>query len=121
MNDPQRKLNGLDKLAWIVVFGVIGFVAVDAVPKWVKARAASCCAPCINNLRQIDGAKNECALELNKTNGQILTAEDIKPYIKLDAKGRIPHCPGWGRYTIGKVGEPPTCSLGKLEPNHTLP
>lgn len=72
---------------------------------------------CINNLRQIDAAKNEFALEKGKKNGDPVTEADIKPYIKLDASGNIPKCPGGGTYTIGKVGEKPTCSIA----GHALP
>jgi hypothetical protein len=72
---------------------------------------------CINNLRQIDAAKNEWALEKGKPNGTPVTEDDIKPYIKLDANGNFPKCPAGGTYTIGKVGEKPTCSI----PGHELP
>jgi hypothetical protein len=72
---------------------------------------------CINNLRQIDAAKNEFALEKGKTNGTVVTEDDIKPYIKLDADGNLPKCPSGGKYTIGKVGEKPTCSTA----GHFLP
>jgi outer membrane lipoprotein-sorting protein len=72
---------------------------------------------CITNLRQIDGAKNEWALEKGKKNGDPVTEADIKPYIKLDANGNFPKCPGGGKYTIGKVGELPTCSIA----GHALP
>jgi len=72
---------------------------------------------CINNLRQIDAAKNEWALEKGKANGAPVTEDDIKPYIKLDANGNLPKCPTGGTYTIGKVGEKPTCSIS----GHVLP
>jgi hypothetical protein len=62
----------------------------------------------INNLRQVDVAKNQWALESN----DVVTINDIRPYIELDAKGNLPKCPSGGIYTIGKIGEPRTCSLG---------
>jgi methyl-accepting chemotaxis protein len=72
---------------------------------------------CINHLRQIDAAKNEWALENNKTVGAIPTATDIAQYIKLDADGNIPGCPSGGIYTIGAVGVPPSCSIhGVFQP-----
>jgi len=71
---------------------------------------------CINNLRQIDGAKNEWALENNKAVGAVPTAQDIAPYIKLDANGNIPGCPSGGTYTIGAVGEQPSCSIHGVLP-----
>jgi outer membrane lipoprotein-sorting protein len=81
------------------------------------ARANAQRNACINNLRQIDGAKNQFALEKGKALGAAVTEADIKPYIKLDANGNLPKCPAGGKYTIGKVGEPPTCSIA----GHVLP
>jgi hypothetical protein len=78
------------------------------------ARARAQQNACINNLRQIDGAKNEFALEKGKANGTVVTEDDIAPYIK---GGVLPTCPSGGKYTIGKVGETPTCSI----PGHALP
>lgn len=69
---------------------------------------------CINNLRQIDAAKQQWALENNKTAAAIPTARDLLPYFK---DGVFPACPSGGIYTIGAVGEAPTCSV----PGHVLP
>ena len=69
---------------------------------------------CINNLRQIDAAKVQWALEKGKPNGTPVTEDDIKPYLQ---GGVLPKCPVGGKYTIGKVGETPTCST----PGHVLP
>jgi chromosome segregation ATPase len=88
---------------------------VRAVAQQLDAEAAR--NQCINNLRQIDAAKNQWALENNKTATAIPTAQDIAPYIKLDADGNIPGCPAGGIYTIGAVGVNPTCSI----PGHVLP
>jgi hypothetical protein len=107
-------------IAWAILF--IPLMMAIAIPNFVKARSTSQANACINNLRQIDAAKNEWALENNKTNGTPVTAADIKPYIKLDAAGSLPKCPAGGTYTIGPVGEPPTCSLGTtVSPAHVLP
>lgn len=78
---------------------------------------------CINNLRQIDRAANEFALEHHLTNGdRINFPNDLTPYIKLNAAGQIPGCPAGGIYTIKKVGDLPTCSLGStVTPAHSLP
>jgi|GEM_PF-1663942 len=86
--------------------------AAPATAREVNQRNA-----CINNLRQIDGAINEWALEKGKAKGAVVTEADIKPYIKLDASGNLPKCPAGGKYTLGKVGEVPTCSI----PGHALP
>jgi methyl-accepting chemotaxis protein len=68
---------------------------------------------CINNLREIYAAKQEWALENNKTIGDLPTAQDLAPYLP----NGFPVCPSGGTYTIGAVGQLPTCSI----PGHVLP
>jgi hypothetical protein len=55
-------------------------------------------------------------LEKGKKTGDVCTEDDLKPYIRL-VGGQLPKCPQGGTYTIGPVGEPPTCSI----PGHKLP
>jgi len=69
---------------------------------------------CINNLRQIDAAKQQWALENNKTDEAVPAAVDLLPYLKGNV---FPVCPSGGSYTINAVGTPPTCSV----PGHVLP
>jgi hypothetical protein len=77
---------------------------------------------CVLNMLQMNAAKQEWALENGKTNGAIVTENDLKPFIRLDAESNLPKCPQGGKYTIGKVGEPVTCSLGTtVTPAHVLP
>ena len=53
------------------------------------------------------------ALENGKTADAVPTQQDLLPYFK----GQIfPVCPSGGTYTIGTVGEVPTCSI----PGHVL-
>lgn len=102
-------------IAWAII--MIPLMMAIAIPNFVKARDTSMQNACINNLRQIDAAKNEWALENNKTNGTPVTVAEIKPFIKLDAGGNLPKCPAGGTYTIGPVGTVPTCSVS----GHKLP
>jgi hypothetical protein len=69
---------------------------------------------CINNLRQIDAAKNQWALENSKTTADVPSLNDITPYLK---DGIFPACPAGGLYSINACGEQPTCSV----PGHALP
>jgi len=69
---------------------------------------------CINNLRQIDAAKQQWALENNVTDDAIPTAQDLLPYFPNLV---FPVCPAGGTYTINAVGVPPACSV----PGHVLP
>ena len=107
----------------MIVVAIIGLLAAIAIPNFVKARATSQANACINNLRQIDAAANEFALEQHKTTTQTITyPSDLTPYIKLNAASSIPPCPAGGTYTCAAVGTTPTCSLANtVTPGHFLP
>ena len=68
---------------------------------------------CINYLRQIDGATQQCALEKNLHTNDVVTADDLLPFLK---NNRMPVCPAGGSYNFGRVDQMPTCSV----PGHTL-
>jgi len=63
---------------------------------------------CMNNLRQIDAAKNEWALETGKAVGAMPSEQELLPYL---TGGVFPVCPSGGVYTIGAIGTPPACSI----------
>jgi prepilin-type N-terminal cleavage/methylation domain-containing protein len=109
----------------MIVVAIIGLLAAIAIPNFVRARASAQANACINNLRQIDGAVNQFALEQHKTTGATINyPADITPYIKLNANGSVPPCPAGGSYTLGTLGTSPQeqCSLGNtVTPGHFLP
>jgi hypothetical protein len=71
-------------------------------------------AACINNLRQIEGAKQQFALEAQKQPGTLVSSEDLAPYFPNKT---VPTCPGGGVYTLNPVGLNPICNI----PGHVLP
>ena len=109
----------------MIVVAIIGLLAAIAIPNFVKARASSQANACINNMRQIDAAVNEWALEQGKTTGSSVTFPDnLTPYIKLNSNSKIPGCPAGGSYSVGTVGALPqvTCNLGSnVNPPHMMP
>ncbi len=74
--------------------------------------SSHCENSCINNLRQLDGAKQTWALEERKTTNDVPTWDDLRGYMKFQLV-----CPQGGAYTIGRVGDRPKCSI----PQHRLP
>jgi len=109
-------------ILWSVVVLVISVAIVWMVAPPIPVSHTSL-NDCLNNLREIDGAINEWAWEKNKTTNDTPTWDDLKPYLKLDAKGRMLKCPQGGVYTLWKVGAIPqvTCSLSAATPPHRLP
>ncbi len=99
----------------IALIPFIGMMAAIAIPNFVKARTTAQMNACISNLRQIDAAKQEWALQNKKAVTDVPTAQDLDAYLP---KGfRSLKCPAGGTYTINAVGEQPICSI----PRHALP
>jgi prepilin-type N-terminal cleavage/methylation domain-containing protein len=107
----------------MIVVAIIGLLAAIAIPNFVKARTTSQANACINNLRQIDAAAQEFALEKGKkTSDTISYPTDLTPYIKLNTASSIPPCPAGGDYACATVGNNPTCTLSSLTSQpHILP
>ena len=108
----------------MIVVAIIGLLAAIAIPNFIRARATSQANACINNLRQIDAAINEWALENGKSNGATVTdPQTVSGYIKLNSANSVPGCPAGGSYTTTNVGATPQvkCNLSTLTPGHFLP
>lgn len=103
-----------NKRAILTLVGI--FLAINLVLgiRWfIAARSTKAANPCVNNLRQIEGAKQQWALENHKVTNDIPVWDDILPYLR-----EKPVCPDGGTYTLGRVGERSTCSIGG---SHALP
>lgn len=66
----------------MIVVAIIGLLAAIAVPNFVKARTTAQMNACINNLRQIDGAIQQWALEQKQGDTSPVVYIDITPYLK---------------------------------------
>jgi prepilin-type N-terminal cleavage/methylation domain-containing protein len=102
----------------MIVVAIIGLLAAIAIPNFVRARQTSQTNACLNNLRQIDGAKQQWALEEGKKASESPTSADIQVYLGRGSAGSITrvYCPlsqdktPLDDYVIGAVGEAPTCA-----------
>src|SRR5215208_7487335 len=109
MKVSTSRKSGFTLVEIMIVVAIIGLLAAIAIPNFVKARTTAQKNACINNLRQIDGAKEQWALEDKQKAGTAVTATEqalINKYIKGDA---TPKCPAGGNYTYNAVDTAPTC------------
>jgi prepilin-type N-terminal cleavage/methylation domain-containing protein len=96
---------GFTLLEIMIVVTFIGLLAGLAIPGLLRARQASQRVRCIDNLRQIDSAKEQWAMENFAAEGEGVTEDHLIPYFQRG----FPECPAGGEYTIGVIGAIPTC------------
>ena len=97
--------------AKFVIFGIpiICLVVAAAIPNLVRSRVTTAKMPCIVWLRMIDGAKVQWALLHQKTTNDVPTWDDLRSFLAGES---LPlQCHDGGVYTIGRVGELPSCSI----------
>jgi prepilin-type N-terminal cleavage/methylation domain-containing protein len=110
--------NGFTLVEIMIVVAVVGLLGAIAVPNLVQARKTSQTNACINNLREIDGAKQQWALETGKNSSDTPQSTDIQTYLGRGAQGSLTSvcCPliapptPMGGYTVNTVGTPPVCN-----------
>ena len=93
----------------MIVVAIIGLLASIAIPNFVKARTTAQMNACISNLRQIDGAIQQWALDTKQGDTATVTAADILPYLKNSVT-----CPSGGKtfadsYSVSTVQARPAC------------
>src|SRR5215216_6623886 len=76
-----------------------------------KARNTSAANACINNLRQLESATQQWALENNKTDFDFVDEAGV---LKNINGGKMPICSYGGGYSLGKIAmDVPRCSIMK--------
>ena len=119
MKTRTARAGGFTLVEIMIVVAIIGLLASIAIPNFVKARTTAQMNACISNLRQIDGAVQQWALDTKQGDTASVSAADVLPYLKNAVV-----CPSGGKtfadsYSVTTVAARPAClkqpSTHKLE------
>ena len=100
----------------MIVVAIIGLLAAIGIPNFVKARKTSQTNSCINNLHEIDAAKQRWAFENGKKSTDVPTGADLSVYFGRSDPGSVNgvYCPlsapgALNGYDVNPVGQVPDC------------
>ena len=79
MYKRNSKRKGFTLVEIMIVVLIIGILLAIAVPNFIKARQNSRLQSVVGNLKQIDGAKQQWAMDLGKTSTDVPTSADLSP------------------------------------------
>lgn len=108
MNVTYTNKSGFTLIEIMIVVAIIGLLAAMAIPNLTRNRDQARLNVIYNNLRVIDQAKMQWAMENKKGHGDVPTAEQIAEYMD---KGKFPPTDVVGEtYNINPIGESPTAT-----------
>jgi prepilin-type N-terminal cleavage/methylation domain-containing protein len=123
MKNSKTSKSGFTLVEIMIVVAIIGLLAAIAIPNFVRARTTSQKNACINNLRQLDGAVQQYALENKQAASAAVTLAQCTPYLRNSVV-----CPAGGTtitdsYSVTDCQTAPTCITtgGGSGAGHVLP
>jgi len=108
----RSRARGFTLVEIMIVVAIVGLLSAIALPNIFRAHRRAEAKACINNLRQIDAAKQQWALETGKSSASLPNQADIDPFFRSYI---MPSCPiQGGTYNINQVDTAPDCSFGPI-------
>ena len=102
MKRTNRKRKGFTLVEIMIVVLIIGILLAIAVPNFITARQNSRAQTIIATLREVESAKDQCAMDQGLTTGD--TCPNYLPFLKKWP----PTFPVNGAFVAGTVGTDPT-------------
>jgi prepilin-type N-terminal cleavage/methylation domain-containing protein len=118
LNAINKRRGGFTLVEIMIVVAIIALLAAIAVPGFLRARKRSQASRILNDLRMIDSAVDQYAIETNRVTGNSVVTADWTNYLK---KGSVLYNSGrdilgnsYGVQTVDTIPQVPTASLNTL-------
>jgi len=114
----NRKHAGFTLVEIMIVVAIIALLAAIAVPGFLRARKRSQASKILNDLRMIDAAVDQYAIETNRTTNFVVAVTDWTNYVKKDsilyntAKSLLGS--SYGVQTVDTIPQVPASDLAAL-------
>ena len=82
LNKLNKRRGGFTLVEIMIVVAIIALLAAIAVPGFLRARKRSQASRILNDLRMIDSAVDQYAIETNRTTGNVVAITDWTNYLK---------------------------------------
>jgi len=105
----KKRQKGFTLIEIMIVVLIIAILLAIAIPNFLRARETSRAKSCQGNLRQIETAKEQWAMD---TKAAADAPEPAMTALVPDYIKATPLCPSNGSYTTGNLSTRPTCSIG---------
>ena len=118
LNKLNKRRGGFTLVEIMIVVAIIALLAAIAVPGFLRARKRSQASRIINDLRLIDSAVDQYAIETNKSSGATVRTIDWTNYLKKDTNlyltGKDILGNDYGPQTVDSIPKVPTSTYDAL-------
>jgi prepilin-type N-terminal cleavage/methylation domain-containing protein len=108
----RKREAGFTLIEIMIVVLIIAILLSIAIPNFLRARETSRAKSCTANLRQIETAKEQWAMDTKAAASATPTAADLVDEYMKGTPDTLPECPSGGAYTIGDMQTRPVCAKG---------
>jgi prepilin-type N-terminal cleavage/methylation domain-containing protein len=118
MNITRSSRKGFTLVEIMIVVAIIALLAAIAVPGFLRARKRSQASRILNDLRMIDSAVDQYAIETNRSTGFVISVADWTNYVKKNSllynSGNSILGSAYGSQTVDTVPQVPASDLAAL-------